>query len=90
MTDSGAVRLAVAIIKCAATDYREGRQALRRKDLIEKERLYYIRLTGSAEAFLKSQWFYFLGGEEWMWKQIKRECDRGFFRKGTWDESYTD
>lgn len=87
LTEESVSLITTAIIKRAADDYRMCRANLRRKDLSEVQRLYYTKLKGDAETFFKSQWYYFLGGEEWMWKQMKRECDRGFFRKGTWDES---
>lgn len=85
LTNETATILAAAIVKCAADDYRQARYWLKKKDITELQRSYYELLKGSAVRFFKSEWCYQLGGEPWMFKRIKRECDRGYYRRSTWE-----
>lgn len=86
LSDEATEILVEAIVNRAADDYRRGREGLRTKGLTEVRKLYYTRLVEETETFFKSQWFYMMGGSEAMWKQLKRECDCGYFRTWGWKE----
>lgn len=76
--------LCAAVVGRAAIDYREARKYfrdLKRGKADEEEKFYYERLLSDCERFFRSQWFYQMGGSPAMFKQLKRECDIGYFRK---------
>lgn len=87
MTDDGTKALAAAIVKQAAEDYRSARKYLSKHggaDHESAEYLYYVRLLSDTESFFKSKFFYTLGGTEEMFKELKRECSGGIYKRTSW------
>lgn len=84
LIDDNVRMLIDAVVHQAANDYRVGRSGLRRTNLSGEMEYYYKWLVADTERFFKSQWFYMMGGSPAMWKQLKSECDHGYFklRKG--------
>lgn len=78
--------LCVAIVRRAAVDYHAARKYFRdlaRHRIVLSMTEYYAneRMLRETETFFTSQWFYLMGGSPAMWKRLKKECDRGYFRK---------
>ena len=84
LTDECALHLVEAIVQRAADDYRIGRRGMKRQDLSVEMENYYTWLVSDTAWFFRSPWFYMMGGSPAMWKQLKSECDHGYFklRKG--------
>lgn len=78
--------LVVAIVRRAALDYHIARKYMHdlgrhRIQLLTDEYLEQERMLKDCERFFTSSWFYLMGGSPAMWKRLRRECDRGIFRK---------
>lgn len=80
LNDEMVLALIDAIVTKAADDYRIGRRGLKRKNLSQEMTDYYTWCVSDAETFFHSQWFYMMGGSPAMFKQLKRQCDRGYYR----------
>ena len=80
MNDEGIANLVDAIVKKAANDYRQARKMLKRKTLTNEQRNFYTWLQADTERFFRSQWFGMMGGNPEMFKQLKRDCNRGDYR----------
>ena len=83
MNDEAVMNLVDAIVKKAANDYRQARKMLKRKSLSNEQRNFYTWLQADTERFFRSQWFGMMGGNPEMFKQLKRDCNRGDYRMVT-------
>lgn len=83
MNDEGLANLVDAIVKQAANDYRQARRMLKRKSLTNEQLNHYNWLLADTERFFRSQWFGMMGGTLDMFKQLKRDCNRGDYRMVT-------
>lgn len=86
LADEDVYAICIAIVHRAAVDYGQARKYFRdiarhRIMLNMTEYYSYERLLRDTERFFESQWFYLMGGTTAMYKRLKRECDRGYYRK---------